>query len=124
MSKVEVARLIIEPIQCHCTRCHGDWETRDKTGKGHKIPPRCAKLNCNTPYWRDLPIVCFRENFDPFKSTTPMGRLVFQKADKTICEKCFFRWAKEAGIPEGEAKRMLENHKIHTHEKNGDSVNK
>lgn len=37
-------------IECHCNRCHYEWETHD-LGDGHQYPRRCANVKCRSQYW-------------------------------------------------------------------------
>ncbi len=83
------------PIEYHCTRCHSDKRTRNRTGRGHILPNACGQDGCGSPFFDTLPEICFKTIFEPFHSVSQWGRQIFLKADGNYCEKCFFRWAKE-----------------------------
>lgn len=100
---------VVSPITYHCKRCHHDKTTKNRTGRGHKLPTACGHQGCGSPYFDSFPEVCYKENFEPFASLTPKQRAPFFNYDTNEwCEKCFFDWAKEMRVSERQANELWE----------------
>lgn len=102
------SNMALDPITCHCRRCHQTWTTREKKpGQGHREPPRCSKDGCKSNYWRTLPEISYEPDFDPFITMTTQKKLVFE-GQNGFCRKCFISWAKEVGFSNEDIDAMLE----------------
>ncbi|KAF0247868.1 MAG: hypothetical protein FD167_2730 [bacterium] len=79
-NNTEVNNVIAQPIKCHCSRCHHEWETRDH-GEGHIEPSRCS--TCRSAYWKTAPKIWLQKDFTPSTITCDKCKVTCEKIRKT-----------------------------------------
>jgi hypothetical protein len=85
-AEVKGKQVMLTPFDCHCTRCHHQWQTRNRGGS-HKYPKQCSNaINCGSPYWDMTPMAWLKPSFDPNS---------IRKKDGTICRYCLTLCIKE-----------------------------